>query len=67
MARKISLRDVESTLELKGKTARIRFIALKNDRVGFYAESYKTKQDVSIELTRKDILKIIIFLLKVGE
>jgi len=48
MARKISLRDVESTLELKGKTARIRFIALKNDRVGFYAESYKTKQDVSI-------------------
>jgi len=64
MARKISLRDVKSTLELKGKTARVRFITLKDGRVGFYAESYKTKQDVSIELTSEDILKIIIFLLK---
>lgn len=58
----LELKNVKRNLNLKGKTARIRFIELKDGRMGFYAESYKTKQSVSIELTKKDIANLLAFL-----
>jgi hypothetical protein len=48
------LKDVKSYLELTEGTARVNFIALKNGKLGFFAESKKTKQSVSISFTKKD-------------
>jgi len=58
----LDITRLRQNLELKGKTARIRFVELKNGKVGFYAESYKTKESVSIGLTKEDVENLLAFL-----
>lgn len=60
--KEVSLEDVKQNLELIGRTARVNFMELKDGRLGFFAESYKSKEKVSIELNKKDIKQLLAFL-----
>ncbi len=54
----LKIEDIKSSLELNTGSARVHFIVLKNGKMGFFAESKKTKQSVSIAFRENEIYLI---------
>ena len=57
---------VKRSLVLKGTTAKVELVVLKNGKRGFLAESLETGRKVAVRLNKKDIKRMTDFFNDVG-